>query len=88
MFKSHGLNSAPIRSSLYDLSDDSRSTSASKEADQKDIMPDGNNLRGKKAMDMFDRNFRRSRLGYAPKTAKKNAKTNVEVITENNEGIE
>lgn len=56
-----------------------------KEADPKDVMPDGNNLRGKKAMDMFDRNFRRSRLGYAPKTANKNAKSNVEVIIENNE---
>ena len=51
-----------------------------KKADPKDVMSDGNNLRGKKAMDMFDRNFRRSRLGYAPKTADDNAKSNIDVI--------
>ncbi len=56
-----------------------------KEAAKKDVMADGVNLRGKKAIEMFDRNFKRSRLGYAPKTVNEEAKTNVEVITENNE---
>ncbi len=49
-------------------------------------MAEGVNLRGEKAIVMFDRNFKRSRLGYAPKTANEDAKTNTEVITENNEG--
>ena len=47
-------------------------------------MPDGNNLRGKRAMDMFDRNFRRSRLGYPPKYADKKVVSNVELLEEKN----
>lgn len=49
-------------------------------APEKDVMKEGVNLRGEKAMVMFDRNFRRSRLGYAPKTAVENARSNIEVI--------
>ena len=48
------------------------------------IMPDGNNLRGKRAIDMFDRNFRRSRLGYPPKYAEANEISNVELLEEKN----
>jgi hypothetical protein len=57
-----------------------------KVAPKKDVMAEGVNLRGEKAIVMFDRNFRRSRLGYALKTANEDAKANTEVITENNEG--
>ena len=49
-------------------------------------MAEGVNLRGEKAIVMFDRNFKRSRLWYVLKTANEDAKANTEVITENNEG--
>ncbi len=32
---------------------------------KKDVIADGTNLRGKRALRMFERNFRRSRLGNA-----------------------
>ncbi len=51
-----------------------------KKAPPKDVMAEGVNLRGERAIGMFERNFRRSRLGYAPKTADSNAKSNVEII--------
>lgn len=51
-----------------------------RKAPDKDMMAEGVNLRGERAIKMFERNFRRSRLGYAPKTAVDNAKSNVDVI--------
>lgn len=50
------------------------------EANPKNVMADGNNLRGKKAMDMFDRNFGRSRLGNASSSIYSNGKSNIDVI--------
>ena len=52
------------------------------EAPNKDTMAEGVNLRGKRALAMFDRNFRRSRLGNAPKTANGASKSNTEIIEE------
>lgn len=53
-----------------------------KEAPEKDRMSEGVNLRGKQAIDMFDRNFKRSRLGNAPKSGNENEKSNIELIDE------
>ena len=49
-----------------------------------DVMKDGNNLRGQKAIQMFERNFKRSRLGNATYVKQSGEKTNVQVICERN----
>ena len=51
----------------------------------KDVMADGTNLRGKRALRMFERNFKRSRLGNAVADGQYDKKTNVQVIAEKNE---
>ncbi len=46
-------------------------------------MAEGTNLRGRPALKMFDRNFRRSRLGNPPKYAGTGEKSNIELIEDN-----
>jgi len=50
----------------------------------KDVMAEGTNLRGEKALQMFERNFQRARLGNATYQKYRGAKTNVQVIADNN----
>ncbi len=47
-------------------------------------MAEGTNLRGEKALQMFERNFQRARLGNATYQKYRGAKTNVQVIADNN----
>ena len=51
----------------------------------KDVMAEGNNLRGEKALQMFERNIQRARLGNATYQKYRGAKTNIQAITDNNE---
>ena len=55
-----------------------------KRPDDEDIMKDGTNLRGQRAIQMFERNFKRSRLGNATYVKRSGEKTNVQVISERN----
>ena len=50
----------------------------------KDVMAEGVNLRGEKALQMFERNFKRARLGNAAYQKYRGAKTNIQTITDNN----
>ena len=52
-------------------------------AESNDVMSDGTNLRGEPAIVMFERNFKRSRLGNATLYKDDNDKSNVDVITDN-----
>lgn len=56
-----------------------------KETSAKERMSNGINLRGEKAIHMFERNFKRSRLGNASKSNKEYEKNNIELITTSHE---
>ncbi len=48
------------------------------------VMAEGVNLRGETAIRMFERNFRRARLGNATHQKYRGAKTNIQTIEDNN----
>ena len=79
----YGIERRTMRTKANSIKSDERIPVFDKIPD-KDVMAEGTNLRGEKALQMFERNFQRARLGNATYQKYRGAKTNVQVIADNN----